>query len=579
MKNLKRLIILLNILMIIFFLSNCSDKVKPVIDSADIIDNNGNVVANPDNIQNNTIKTYYSSCSGKYEYTSWGLSGGSVQKIVDGAYKISEGYIQIQSIGSGDSTLTLNYQWTKSQWNDEKKQNDYIIMPESKAITIHVAGIPATTLSISANPNAFTTVPVNINLTATLYPDTSLVTWTVSPNTGFNWVGGISTGKNVTMNIITSQNYSIYANANGINSSTIMVQPISIALSTINIFNPDGSWQALTWPQVILRNQNICISASGIGNDINAPETVDVIVKTSATYPSGVIKTLTETGNNTGIFRGTFPAIDFLSSITSDGIQEYVSIDFVTGAGNYNDSDRFNSKMDNLKNSPLYSLWFSRGLAKNDGNYNTTPKESQVNTSFFKAGGVEYIWVEQGSITSATKQIQNQANYLYYSGHGFHDTGDILLTDNPYDNDIELNPIDLAGQWNQDIGVIIFSGCSVFDINDYNNNFADTAHTASPGLIWKNTGALYYLGYNFTAPTDSQDGDIYATATIIENFIYDKFNSGLSLFDAWKNANDIEMGHNACAIDKNNGLYGYFQKQLVILPTPHYEYSWVVVNY
>ncbi len=90
----------------------------------------------------------------------------------------------------------------------------------------------------------------------------------------------------------------------------------------------------------------------------------------------------------------------------------------------------------------------------------------------------------------------NQADYFYFSGHGSHATG--VLQGG-------FSATDVIGYWDKDLECVIISGCSVLDINDYNNNYDGEAHTRSPGKEWEGTGPAVLLGYNYYAPTDLQN--------------------------------------------------------------------------
>ena len=52
-------------------------------------------------------------------------------------------------------------------------------------------------------------------------------------------------------------------------------------------------------------------------------------------------------------------------------------------------------------------------------------------------------------------------------------------------------------------GGVIFSTCSILDINDYNNNYRwePVEHNLSPGKSWEAVGPSVLLGYNY-APAD-----------------------------------------------------------------------------
>ena len=101
--------------------------------------------------------------------------------------------------------------------------------------------------------------------------------------------------------------------------------------------------------------------------------------------------------------------------------------------------------------------------------------------------------------------------------------------------------------------VVIFAGCSVLDINDYNNRYTDPAdHLASPGKLWEQTGPSVLLGYNYYAPNDLQN-----SSAIVSSWIANR--GGQGDVNAWMSANDNRNGRNACAIQKGTD-YRYFKR-------------------
>ena len=103
-------------------------------------------------------------------------------------------------------------------------------------------------------------------------------------------------------------------------------------------------------------------------------------------------------------------------------------------------------------------------------------------------------------VEAEKRQIMNQSDVFYYSGHGLHRWG---VAD-------EFNPVEISDYWKKDLNCVIFAGCSILDINDYNNNYLDHEgiwdqddHVASPGKLWELTGPNVLLGYNYVAPLDS----------------------------------------------------------------------------
>ena len=245
---------------------------------------------------------------------------------------------------------------------------------------------------------------------------------------------------------------------------------------------------------------------------------------------------------------------------------EFVSVDYVRNAeSNDHDSNAFHQDI-----SPA-SL--SRGKARRydltGQNGNETALVAELNDAFLKAGGVKFIQFRAlatgGAVTSSIRQIQDQADILYYSGHGSHDGKYITYgaTEKLYAVDVEL-------LW-KDIDMIIIAGCSVLDINDYKDNATHGDHPinhhASPGEEWLKAGPKKLLGYNYTAPLDTQGGNPNATKLIVDSWFT---NGGVNkAVDAWMNANATTMiipqgetlprfiGTNACAIDLTQTIWEY----------------------
>jgi hypothetical protein len=193
------------------------------------------------------------------------------------------------------------------------------------------------------------------------------------------------------------------------------------------------------------------------------------------------------------------------------------------------------------------------------GDINSNPPVSKNSESFYKAAGSEIITAHYMSIDSKRYQVMNQADYFYYSGHGDHSTGNLIgISGGP-----SITPSLVSSYWNRDLKCVIFAGCSVLDINDYNGNYKDTvSHTSSPGKSWaKIEGPDTFLGYAFFAPLDIQGAD-----TIMHNWVINR--KTMSDVDAWMRANDNRNGRNACAIEKigiTHLKYTYFRRKVGFL--------------
>jgi hypothetical protein len=326
-----------------------------------------------------------------------------------------------------------------------------------------------------------------------------------------------------------------------------------------------GVWDPLPWQQVIRDGDDFKVKievAPGIDSlsafiSTCSPEAE---IRTFMVAENGVETTIKSeilgltTENSTlesnSEIRLTIPAADVrnldLVSKAEDGSGEFCSFDNsneTTGSSNRNDSDAFDSN----------STGTRRGLARGLGNINATPPEAVAHSTFFQAAGVICIEVTVMSKTCEKRLIQEQADEFYYSGHGNHVNASLIAG----------SPSTVSGYWN-DIDLFIAAGCSVFDINDYENNFPGAEHTASPGKQWESTGPSLFLGYNYKAPLDDQNSD-----AIITSWCTNRANLGD--IDAWRNANDNSSGRNACAIDAGTAYY-YFKKIFPLI------YSWTEVQ-
>lgn len=281
----------------------------------------------------------------------------------------------------------------------------------------------------------------------------------------------------------------------------------------------------------------------------------NVVVSTSGTCPDGVAipivpSEFTNCGTHSEIrmmrTRAQLVELGLLPSQDEDGVDEMASYDVGTLAG-VDGSD--------LSDSLAFEgmALAHRGRASNERTLtlDSTPPNSELSESFFKAAGAEVLSVSYGGVQSARRQIMNQADYFYYSGHGHHRWGTV--------DDFE--PGDVADYWRKDLDCVIFAGCSVLDINDYNNNFLSRSgvwdpedHAASPGKLWETTGPKVLLGYNYYAPRD--DGG--APQRIINSWRDNRASMGD--VNAWMKANAENRAWHACAIVKGK-QYLYIKKR------------------
>ena len=213
----------------------------------------------------------------------------------------------------------------------------------------------------------------------------------------------------------------------------------------------------------------------------------------------------------------------------SDQIQAKTSIDMSaaeSGESNRQDSDYFDAT--------AAGRLHGRARGEGAGNASAAIPEGAFNLKTVRAAGTACLAATAASAESAAKQCQQQADIVYYSGHGHHDTGDL--------NGVAA-PESVAGWWH-DVDTVVFAGCAVLDIGDKANNYADfpVSHAASPGLKWlASSGAGVLLGYAYYAPLDSQGG-----VDIVRQWCDTR--TSLGDVDAWMKANDCRSGHNACTI-------------------------------
>jgi len=337
-----------------------------------------------------------------------------------------------------------------------------------------------------------------------------------------------------------------------------------VEVDEVTICKPTGTdWAALSWEQVLLEGEPLRIKANITPSiPAGADFSIDVAARTSYTNPTGISVTLDELADGGSVLRGASST----SSLTDShgGGPEFTSADNASGSGsNFNDSDQFDSDM----SSPSRK---QRGKARNGGNESASPPEGGVSKTFMQAAGVEYIEVIYNESEPTEKkdknQIENQADSLYFSGHGNHATGGVVLYPSG-----SFSPSDvLGGQWDHDLGTVFFAACAVLDVDDLNGNYDDDgddekevgpASLVFPGEKWAEKGPNYFMGYNYISPLDHWHGDPQFTAKIIHKW---KSDSEHTTFDAWGYANKYyaasldDRPYNACAIDARWSTKTYY---------------------
>ena len=341
------------------------------------------------------------------------------------------------------------------------------------------------------------------------------------------------------------------------------VATIRVIKADVFICSPDSpDWSELEEKRVVLDDEELRVKVRISPQALSISDCARMFgssvlkVMTSETLPQGADVSIYEaTLDNSeswrtelrfALTRARLKSLGLVPAQDEDGVTEMSVYDVGTPAG-VNGSDLSDA------NAFLSLGAVRRGMATGEDMslLYSTPPVSECSESFLKAAGCEIITAEYGvaaicRAVSYRRQIMNQSDYFYYSGHGLHKYA--LLDNYP--------PSRFAGRWNKDMDCLIISGCSILDINDYNNNFifSPEEHVASPGKLWETVGPTIMLGYNGEAPADGGG----APARIIQSWLANRLDMGD--VPAWLKANANNRAWNACAIVKGQ-KYVYFRSR------------------
>ena len=363
---------------------------------------------------------------------------------------------------------------------------------------------------------------------------------------GNGWVAD-NTGGLLTGHVHQRQGHG--GNVAGSLTATLYVLDIDVAICA-----PSGAaWVELEPSRVVLDNEQLRVKAEIRPSLQSMDECRRLLgdaltVRTAGTCPEGAELLLGSTSqfeslSGHSVLRawwtpGQLKSLGLLPQDDEDGINEMAWLDIVQTAGqSYADSEAF---------AGLGYQFRGKATSDNAQTLESTPPNSVPSESFFKAAGCEVVSAEFCGFSSPKRQIVNQADIFYYSGHGHHDSNDLGGG---------FTPAMAVGKWNADLGCVILAGCSVLDINDYNNNYIDDeqSHHASPGKAWEQVGPGVLLGYNYSAPGDSGG----APTRIVQSWVANR--GTLGDVEAWMKANEDNCAWNACAIVKGQ-KYVYFKK-------------------
>ncbi|MBU1599031.1 hypothetical protein KKG61_02825 [bacterium] len=324
----------------------------------------------------------------------------------------------------------------------------------------------------------------------------------------------------------------------------------------------DSNWKPLAWDEILKVGGTLYLQAIKEKSDPNLQESIVVTVKSNITNPEGIQVTLTETTPTSDLYRGSTIIVPSLVATGEDEVDEFASADITEP----NDSDTFAAGMSPKKNM---------GEARKEGDEDKmTPS---VNLAFMQSAGIEKLTAIYGD-TSDTAFCKNQADWFYYSGHGY--CRDLwwwwipwLPPEEPerqteiriYEGDKKklFGYKDAQGKWNENLDTVIFAACSVLDVNDYNGNYNDDwwplpeqgpSDKIFPGEKWATVGPKHLLGYNYYAPL----------GPIIDTEIINRWLGYLPIMGrtrAWLEANakvameEEGKGRHACAINEMSYWY------------------------
>ena len=314
----------------------------------------------------------------------------------------------------------------------------------------------------------------------------------------------------------------------------------------------DGDWSELETSRVVLDDEKLKIKISVSPKLDSKAQCIDalggsLILKTAGTCPSGVAIPLVldaEWDNSDPVCSmlkitktvSQLKTLGLLPTQDEDGIDEMAWLDKVSTEGQ--------SSVDSEAFSTLGYEFRGKAVTDLPVNLYSDLPNSFASLSFFKSGGCEIVQALYGSCEAPRVQIMNQADVFYYSGHGSGATGEL---------DGGFFPDTPGTMWNRDLNCVVMAGCSVLNIAGHRiKSFGLSTRFKrwvyghfdnSVGALWEGHGDVVLLGYCYTAPLDSNGSDGIARTFAA------KVRSGMGYIQAWKEANDIDNGRNACAID------------------------------
>jgi len=292
------------------------------------------------------------------------------------------------------------------------------------------------------------------------------------------------------------------------------------------------------------------------------------MILSSEENPTGIVCPAYETAPGSGVYLGSVRTdalapspvqsavigeqSEFYKFRFPDGVMEYCSADSGT---DWSDSDIFDDRMTSYGAT-------ERGRARHP---NAPAPHFPLTDGFMRhAGRQPFHIVAYGTVNLIPSWGKNQADIFYFSGHGLHLDGALLLS-----NGRNITPESLAGgEWKEDLNMAIFAGCSVLDVtgHKWQNHSNPAERAARPGKKWMKAGPRYLLGYEGSAPADS--GGV--PQQVIDDFfavweVYFDTNGDGDPCNIWAIENLNHNANNACALDVKNNLVYHIVRRFGVL--------------
>lgn len=338
--------------------------------------------------------------------------------------------------------------------------------------------------------------------------------------------------------------------------------PVPVEISELKFLRSDGT--EVKWGDILETKMTYIVQA--VTKNSIAEHSIKINYSSNFCNGSWDLQKLQ---NNNNTYQATVKIDSNIIGLNPENKWTFVAFDYLSdGKSNLGDSKTF---IENAKKQMNYidSGYFQ---ASNLGIPNEIKEDDlapvlPITKEAFMTAGVEYLKLEAGNIKKIIP-FKNQANMLYYSGHGSSSDGSLAAN-------VFFNPEDIQNNEWDNLRVVIIAGCSVLSL-DIQLQIPDAAYKDDPGLKWvelgKKSKLKYFLGYRKTAPRDNQptgNTTVPASKIICNNFFNNLKNQTTgSLIDwcsAWMEANHNANGWNACAIelktkDDEKNKYHYILK-------------------